>query len=74
MLITKNNLILGIILISLVLFSTSIAAKTESGTLQETGRISAYAVEVEGDYIYILGDAVSNADDLPDGSVNLGGE
>ena len=73
MLITKNNLILGIILISLVLFSTSIAAKTESGTLQETGRISAYAVEVEGDYIYILGDAVSNADDLPDGSVNLGG-
>jgi hypothetical protein len=48
-----------IILISLVLFFLPRVAQAETNLLQETGRITAYAVSVEGEYIYIIGEAVN---------------
>jgi len=73
MLITNHKRILRIILVGLALFLVPIIAHAEGGSFQETTRISAYAVAAEGEYVYILGDAVNLEGELPEGSLNLGG-
>lgn len=62
-------LIISIIIITL---SMPILVQAEGGVFQETDRITAYDIASEGDYVYIVGDAV-NLEVLPGQSLDLSG-
>jgi len=56
----------------LCLFSQPFSVKAGGG-FQESARISAHAIAAEGDYVYILGDAVNLELSQQTASLNLGG-
>ena len=60
-------------LVSLVLLALAFPSRVLAGIYQETSRISAYAVALEGEYVYIAGEAVNLAEALPDGALDLSG-
>jgi hypothetical protein len=64
---------LCVILISFFTFSVVQVAWAETGLHQDTVRISAYAIAAEGEYVYILGDAVNLEGQLDGDSLDLGG-
>lgn len=68
-----NKKLLCVILISFLTCYVVQVAWAETGFHQDTVRISAYAIAVEGDDIYIAGDAVNLEGQLPNGSLDLGG-
>lgn len=61
------------LMISLLLCSISKIALAETGAFQESGRISAYAITFEGEYVYIVGDAVNQESALSESFLDLGG-
>ena len=62
-----------ILLLSVLLIFTSGNIQAEYTEVQDDTRISAYALAVEGDFIYIAGDATGLSGQLPDGSLDLSG-
>ena len=60
------------IFIFIVNLNIPVLVSAEQGDFQETGRITAYDIASEGEYIYIVGDAV-NFGDLPGDSLDLRG-
>ena len=73
MLRTRPKVLGFLFLVSLILLLLVFPSRVATGFYQETSRISAHATAVEGDFIYIAGEAVNLAEALPDGSLDLSG-
>lgn len=62
-----------ILLLSFMLLCFSGKVHAGDSDFQDNVRTSAYALAVEGDFIYFAGDAVGLSEQLPAGSLDLGG-
>ena len=62
-----------LILLSMALISLSRGVHASDGIFQENVRTSAYALAVEGEYLYILGDAVNYQGELGENDLDLSG-
>jgi hypothetical protein len=65
--------ITALIFITFVLLNMSNAVKAETGVSQIISRTNAYAIAIEGEYTYLVGEAINFTDILPAESLDLRG-
>ena len=70
---TINKRVTLLILLIIILLSLSSVVHAKGGVFQENVRTSAYALDVEGEYVYILGEAVNYQGEIEENDLDLSG-